>query len=36
MGRSGQLHALASLPPVEYLPVLGGKKAGWAPEPVWR
>jgi len=27
---SGQLHALAALPPASI-----GKEAGWAPEPAW-
>jgi hypothetical protein len=32
---SGQLHALAALPPGEKLPVSNGQKVGWAPEAVW-
>jgi hypothetical protein len=32
---SGQLHALAALPPVKDRPVPTGQEAGWAPNPVW-
>jgi len=31
---SGQLHAVAALPPGRELSVHIGQKAGWAPEPV--
>jgi hypothetical protein len=32
---SGQLHALAALPPREEPPVRIGEEAVWVPEPVW-
>jgi hypothetical protein len=32
---SGQLHALATLPPGKEPPVLILYEVGWAPEPVW-
>jgi hypothetical protein len=32
---SGQLHALAALPPGKEPPVPIGYEVGWTPEPVW-
>jgi hypothetical protein len=32
---SSQIHAPVALPPGKKPPVLIGKEAGWAPEPVW-
>jgi hypothetical protein len=35
MGVSGQLHALAALPPGKESPEPFDQEAGWFPEPVW-
>jgi hypothetical protein len=35
MDASGQLYALAALPPEKELPLLIGLEAGCATEPVW-